>query len=239
MYSCAIIQNMKRLKVVHTCCMFLAIAFSPVVYGGESNTITTRPDVRGRIWQVSYTPDRPLEWVWPRGSTHASLALTAYSKSMSSVTNILYRENDAEVGTFSLPSSAGEERLYDVSIEIFSDDKAVESFSARVVLLPSEFDLLVEDSGDWRNAKYRRPRPMVYDSLWKDATSAVFTVSYSEKSKSIPLDGNSGFAPLNIEGFLDGYEGRFAASLGYDEELSTSDNVELNRIPTGLSLVVR
>ena len=231
--------SMKSQKVANVCCMLLAFALSPVVNGGESNTITTRPDVRGRIWQVSYTPDRPLEWVWPRGSTHASLALTAYSKSMSCVTNILHRKNDAEVGTFSLPSSSGEERLYDVSIEIFSDDKAVESFSARVVLLPSEFDLLVEDSGDWRNAKYRRPRPMVYDSLWKDATSAVFTVSYSEKSKSIPLDGNSGFAPLNIEGFLDGYEGRFAASLGYDEELSPSDNVELNRIPTGLSLVVR
>lgn len=219
-----------------------AIAFTASGNTTGDDGITVRPRPKERIWQVSHEPDKPITWVWPSDSTSATLTITSYCARTSSSTYVYHRPAGDETGTFELPSGTGE-RMYDLTMEFFAGEKKLnlETLTARVVILPETFDLLVKGSPAWNAAKDRFPRPAVFDLSWSEpaATSAVFSVEADGSVTEIPLDKDSGFLPLDMKNRLGAYFGPFTVSLSYDGAEDAALSVGLLRTRQGSVISVR
>ena len=202
--------------------LFAAMAMLAVTAIGDATGFIVRASASGRTWQVNYAPDEPIVWVWPDKATAASLTVTSHVSRATSTSYEIAREDGAETGSWSIPApvrtSVSGEYLYDLVLEIKAGTKVIETLTARVVILPETFDVLVADSSAWRTANDRQARPIPYDSDWTtNALPATLTFTPDGGEPVIcALAGKSGFEPPEFRLRLGDYAGAFAAALVFD-----------------------
>lgn len=203
--------------------------------------ITVRPSgVGGRIWQVSYAPDEPIKWPWVSGSVSARLTVVSYSGRTKTTVHEIERE-EGYFGSYQLPAG-DKEQLFDLTVDLLSSKDAVlETLSARVAVLPKKINVLVEGSDAWKTVRDRSPRPIAYDTAWKDPTaeSTVFSMSQGDVKQDFPMMGISGFEPLDMTTRLGTQGGEFTVALTFDDDEDATFTADLRRVFPGLQLSIR
>jgi hypothetical protein len=225
---------MKMLMIASLLCMATAA-------GADVEGITVRPSASGRIWQVSYAPDEPIKWPWVGESTSARLTVVSYSGRTKTTVHEIEREEGKYFGSYQLPTG-DKEQLFDLTVDLLSSKDAVlESFSARVAVLPKKIDVLVEGSDAWKSVKDRSPRPIAYDTAWKDPTaeSTVFSMSQGDVKQDFSMSGISGFEPLDMANRLGEQSGDFSVELTFDNDDEATFIANLRRTFQGLQLSIR
>ena len=204
--------------------------------------ITVRPSgVGGRIWQVSYTPNEPVRWPWVGESTSARLTVVSYSGRTKTTVHEIEREEGEYFGSYQLPTDE-KEQLFDLTVDLLSSKDAVlETLSARVAVLPKKINVLVEGSDAWKTVRDRSPRPIAYDTAWKDPTaeSTVFSMSQGDVKQDFPMMGISGFEPLDMTTRLGTQGGEFTVALTFDDDEDATFTADLRRVFPGLQLSIR
>ena len=202
--------------------LFAAMALVAAAAGGDDAGLIVRTSASGRTWQVSWAPAEPIVWVWPDKATAATLTVTSYVGRTSVAVFDIARETGAETGGWTLPvparPTASGEYLYDLALAIRNGTKTIETLSARVVVLPEAFDLLVADSGAWRNVSDRDARPIPYDAAWatNGAPLALAFTPEDGETVSVALAGTSGWEPPDLRARLGDWNGPFTAVLAFD-----------------------
>ena len=219
--------------------LMLTAAVLAAAYCFAEDGITVRPSSVARVWQVALAPADPIVYVWPSDATAATLTVVSYAGRTKTSTYEIEREDGADTGSFLLPAVKGE-GLFDLSIGFKNGTKVLETLSARVAILPEKIDVLVEGSDAWKTVKDRSPRPVAYDTSWKESTasSAALTLSYASQTVNVPLVGESGYEPLDLASRMEG-DGEFSVSLTYDNAEEAFYEAELRRVLTGLTLSIR
>jgi len=173
------------------------------------------------MWQVSYAPTEPIVWVWPSEATAATLTVTSYVGRTSVATYPFTRQSGADTGSWSLPGGSGE-RLYDLALEIRAGETVLENLYGRVVVLPETINVIPTNSITWVAVPEHSPRPVVYDAAWTSngtATAAALTLTMVGGTPvQVPLNGVSGYEPLNLSPRLGKEAGPFTAELAFDDE---------------------
>ena len=204
--------------------------------------ITVRPSgVGGRIWQVSYAPNEPVKWPWVGESTSARLTVVSYSGRTKTTVHEIEREEGEYFGSYQLPTDE-KEQLFDLTVDLLSSKDAVlETLSARVAVLPKKINVLVEGSDAWKTVRDRSPRPIAYDTAWKDPTaeSTVFSMSQGDVKQDFPMMGISGFEPLDMTTRLGTQGGEFTVALTFDDDEDATFTADLRRVFPGLQLSIR
>lgn len=219
---------------------FAAVLAAAAVCRADAEGITVRPSESGRIWQVSYAPEEPIRWAWPSEATAATLTVTSYVGRTSVATFQIARQGDEDTGAYQLPS-CGREHMFDLALSVFAGEKEIETQFARVVVLPSQIDVIPEGSKAWTTVRDREPRPVAYDTAWAEApaNSAALSMTQGGASQDLPCAGTSGFEPLDLVSRLDRHADVFSLSLVFDDTEATAFYADLLRTFPGMTFSVR
>ena len=227
---------MRRILLLAVAALSMAWTRAEDVTAPTGDGVIVRSPDHGRTWQVLLEPDEPLRWTWTDKSTTATLTVTSHLGRVSSATCRIERAAGEDTGSWTFEAPAGES-LHDMVLTLYAGTRAVETYAARIVVLPKSFNVLPAGSSSWRCVKGGTPRPVPYDAAWQTNALDAFVLSGGGVTMSHALDGTSGFEPLDLYGVLGDWYGPFTAALASGEE--TVSAAELVRRAYGMMLKFR
>ena len=205
----------------------------------DSAGILVRPSDRGRVWQVSYAPDEPITWLWPAKATAAQLVVTSHVEKTVRTYDIV-RGTGEDLGAWTRPvpaATAANEFLYDLALTFLAGETALRTDAARIAILPESFTVRVPETEAW--TKVRDERIVPYDTAWTNeaVSAASLDLAIDGASASVPLAGESGWEPMDLQWRLGSRTGDLSATLSFNDEQFA--DAALQRVLPGFFFIVR
>lgn len=172
----------------------------------ESTPVMLRSIEQQRLWQTDFSPDQPLRWCWGWADS-AEVTVVNHGKSRATAqVHTVERTGNELFGSFALPLprnfAAGGEGLYDVTLVLRKGVAVLSTETARIARVHAatggSIDVIPSTDGKW--GELVGDGVLAYDTEWQaDRSAAVsFVVEKGETSRTVPLEGANGYAPLDL-----------------------------------------